>query len=117
MAFSLTVLNIELFKLVLLFHLKDADPNVANFSGTMEKAPRPWGKLRQLVDSPLRNSLAHGTYAILPSKIVLFRNARMGLFKETNLGKFMMKAKSQDVLLQCLLDLLKKRGLFALDRV
>jgi hypothetical protein len=115
--FSLTVLKIELFKLVFLFHLKDVGSRIAvsDFNIIMQNAaPHSWPKLQKLVDSPLRNALAHGTYSMPGKKIVLYRDAKLKPGKEMGLGTFIMKAKSQDVLLQCLIDTLKRRGIYAL---
>jgi len=116
-AFSLAVLKIELFKLVLLFHMKDVDePNVSNFGVTMRNAaPSSWPKLRPLVDSPLRNALAHGTYMFAGKKIVLFQDAKLKPMREMDLAGFIMRAKAQDVLLQCLVNLLREKGFYALD--
>ena len=115
LAISLTVLKVELFKLVLLFHLKVKDKSVARFNYTMEEsAPKSWKKLRPLIDSPLRNALAHGTYAVQPGKITVFKSAELNGPVEMSFGQFILKIKTQDVLLQCLINVLKDKGLFAL---
>jgi hypothetical protein len=114
-AISLTVLKIELFKLILLFHMKVEDKSVARFNSTMqESAPRSWKKLKPFVDSPLRNALAHGTYTVQPGKITVFKSAELNSPVEMSFGQFMLKIKTQDVLLQCLINVLQDRGLYAL---
>jgi len=117
-AISLAVLKIELFKLVLLFHLKDLENrSIGNFSRTMKGvAPVSWKKLGPLVNSPLRNALAHGTYAIGPPRMVLYQDAKLEQAEEMVLGEFITNAKAQDVLLQCLIYLLRKRGFYALEK-
>jgi hypothetical protein len=114
-AISLTVLKIELFKLILLFHMKVEDKSVARFNSTMEEsAPKSWKTLRPLVDSPLRNALAHGTYTIQPGKITVFKSASLNGPVEMSFGQFILKIKVQDVLLQCLINVLQDKGLYAL---
>jgi hypothetical protein len=114
--FALVLLKVELFKLVLLFHLKDIDSfSVADFIRTIAKAaPGSWPKLKPFVDSPLRNALAHGTYAIVNKKIALYEDAKLDLVEELDLGSFIVRAKKQDVVLFCLINVLREKGLFAL---
>ena len=113
-AISSTLLKTELFKLVLLFHLKVDNKSVASFPGIMEKvAPKSWDKLKPLVESPLRNALAHGTYAVQPGSLTIFKNAQLTQPEEMAFGDFIIKTKTQDVLLQCLINVLKDKGLFA----
>src|SRR2546422_8387592 len=97
-ATTMAALSTELFKLLLLFVTKDVDPSVANFGRTMEReAPTAWNSLQPFVDSPLRNALAHGTYAIVNKKIRLFKNAKLetleteGVTEEMELYEFMMR--------------------------
>src|SRR2546428_9863659 len=97
-ATTMAALSTELFKLLLLFVTKDVDPSVANFGRTMEReAPTAWNSLQPFVDSPLRNALAHGTYAIVNKKIRLFKNAKLetletdGETEEMDLSDFMMR--------------------------
>ena len=114
LAISSTLLKTELFKLVLLFHLKVKDKSVANFPRTMQRvAPETWKKLQPFVDSPLRNALAHGTYAIQNGSVTVFKNAQLTDPEELGFGDFIMKTKTQDVLLQCLINVLRDKGLFA----
>ena len=118
-ALSLTVLKTELFKLVLLFNLKRGDRvshAVSKFGSTLQSvAPRTWPRLKPLVDSPLRNALAHASYALVDDKVVLFDDATLEPIEELDLGHIMMRMKDQDVLLQCLLYVLNeksKKGFF-----
>jgi hypothetical protein len=103
----LCVLNTELFKALLLFHLKDVNHNVSSFSQTMRKAAhKTWIKLRPYVDNDFRNSLAHGTWAIENKKIVLFKDAKLEPYEKLELGDFIIKMKSQNVLYACLVNVL-----------
>lgn len=118
-ALSLSVLKTELFKLVLLFNLKRGSGLshvVSRFSKTMERAaPETWPELMPFIDNPLRNAMAHASYALINSKIVLFDDATLEPFEELDLGHIMMRTKDQDVLFQCLLNVLNdkaKEGLF-----
>ncbi len=116
---SLSVLKIELFKLFLLFHMKRAggfSHRVSSFNATMKGcAPNSWPKLEPFVDNPLRNALAHGAYALVEQKIVLFDDARLEPLEELQLADIMMRTKDQDVLFQCLINAIQrktKEGLF-----
>jgi hypothetical protein len=116
---SLSVLKTELFKLFLLFHMKrgrGVSHRVSSFNITMKgSAPDNWPKLEPFVDSPLRNALAHGTYALVNHKIVLFDDARLEPLEELQLSDIMMRTKDQDVLFQCLINVIQrktKEGLF-----
>ena len=116
---SLSVLKTELFKLVLLFSLKRGghmSHAVAKFGSTLQDAaPKAWPKLKPLVDSPLRNALAHASYALVDDKVILYNDATLEPLEELSLGHIMMRMKDQDVLLQCLLYVLdqkSKKGFF-----
>jgi len=118
-ALSLSVLKTELFKVVLLFNLKrggQLSHAVSKFSSTMQStAPKTWPKLKPFVDNPLRNALAHATYALADDKVVLFDDATLEPFEELDLGHIMMRMKDQDLLFQCLLNVLNDmahRGFF-----
>jgi hypothetical protein len=113
-AVTIEVLSTELFKLRLLFHMKDVDFAVSRFSTTISAAaPTSWPKLRPYVDNEFRNSLSHGTYAVINKKVVLFKDAKLlpssDPEAEMTLDKFMMRIKSQNVLYQCLVDVLDKK--------
>jgi hypothetical protein len=106
----LCVLSTELFKLFLLFHLRDIDPQVSHFTRTMEEvAPTAWKKLKPYVDNEFRNSLAHGTWAIENKKIVLFRDATLEPYERLELAKFMIKIKRQNLLYACLNYLIEEK--------
>jgi hypothetical protein len=113
-ALSLSILKTELFKLVLLFNLKRGGKlshAVSKFSSTMDGvAPKTWPELKPFVDNPLRNALAHATYALADDKVVLFDDATLEPIEELDLGHIMMRAKDQDVLFQCLLNILDDRA-------
>lgn len=113
-AVTLEVLSTELFKVLLLFHMKDVNFAVSRFYSTMQSAaPNSWPKLEPYVDSDFRNSLSHGTYAIVGTQIVLFNDAK--LFPSTDpeaqmpLDKFMLRIKTQNVLYQCLINVLAQK--------
>jgi hypothetical protein len=58
--------------------MKDVNFAVSKFYSTMASAaPNSWPKLEPKVDSDFRNSLAHGTYAVIDKKIVLFKDAKL----------------------------------------
>jgi hypothetical protein len=112
LAVAITVLSTELFKLLLLFHMKDESRDVSKFNYTMQSsAPKTWPLLKPFVDNDFRNALAHGTYAIVNKKIVLYRDTTLIPFEEMELHEFMMRSKNQNVLFTCLADVLvaKKR--------
>ena len=114
-AITSTLLKTELFKLVLLFHMKIENKSVGSFPLTMEKvSPKSWEKLKPFVESQLRNALAHGTYTVQPGKITIFKNAELSAPEEMSFGDFIIKLKTQDVLFQCLLNVLQDKGLYAL---
>ncbi len=56
------VIDIECFKTLILFSLKEVSFKVSSFDSTMQKyAPLTWKKLKPLLYSDFRNALAHGT--------------------------------------------------------
>ena len=117
-----SLLSTELFKLLVLFHLKrglgqDAY-KISNFNNTMSKyAPSSWPELQDSVDNAFRNSIAHGTYAFLKkdnqATVETYKDATLELLKPMALDEFMIRTKEQNVLYACgfnvLLDL-KKGG-------
>ncbi|MEM2146271.1 MAG: hypothetical protein QW279_12985 [Candidatus Jordarchaeaceae archaeon] len=106
------ILHIELFKIFLLFHCQDVDYKVANFCKTIkEAAPASWEKLRPYVDNKFRNALAHGTWNIEGKDIVLFEDANLIPFERLTLDKFMIRAKEQNVIFQCLINVIIKMKL------
>jgi hypothetical protein len=116
LASAVTLLSTELFKLVMLFHMKDVSHAVSKFYSTMQSsAPKTWPLLKPFVDNDFRNALAHGTYAIVNKRIVLYKDAKLFPFDEMELHEFMMRTKEQNVLFLCLVNVLvakKKSGFF-----
>lgn len=112
----LCILNTELFKTLLLFHLKSVSHKVSNFGSTMGQfAPVTWKKLKPYVDSNFRNSLAHGTWVFENKQIVLFDDAKLVPYEKLDLANFIIRAKNQNVLFICLVNILaakKKAGFF-----
>ncbi len=113
-ALTLSVLKTEVFKLVLLFHMKRSkriSHSVSRFVPTMQdSAPIAWAKLKQFVDNPLRNALAHGTYALVGDKIVLYDDATLEPIEKLELGDIMIRIKDQDVLFQSLINVLQAKA-------
>lgn len=119
---TLSVLKTELFKIVFLFHLKRGEHlshSVSKFAKTMEfVAPNTWPELRQFVDSPLRNSLAHGTYAIVNDKVFLYDDATLLPIAKLELIEILARLKFEDVLFQCLVNLIRDKtneGFFLIE--
>jgi hypothetical protein len=116
LAATVTLLSTELFKLLLLFHMKDVSHDVSKFYSTMQSsAPKTWPLFKSFVDNDFRNAIAHGTYGLVNKKIVLYKDAKLLPLEEMDLGEFMMRLKDQNVLFQCLVNTLvakKKLGFF-----
>lgn len=100
----------ELFKLLILFHLKrglEQDVyKIASFSNTMRRlAPNAWEQLRGYVDNDFRNSIAHGTFAFLrrgaKSIVETYRDATLTVLDSMELHEFMIRTKEQNVLFIC----------------
>jgi len=113
---AIALLSTELFKLVLLFHMKDVSYDVSKFPSTMRDcAPKTWHRLKPFVDNDFRNALAHGTYTIVSKGVVLYKDAKLSPFDKMKLHEFMMRTKEQNVLFMCLFNVLaakKKSGFF-----
>lgn len=106
----LCVTTTELFKALLLYHLKGVSHKVSKFCETMQQfAPIAWAKLRPYVDSNFRNTLAHGTWALENKQVVLFDDAKLIPNEKLDLDKFMLKTKKQNVLFLCLINVLAER--------
>ena len=106
-AVLLCVLHTELFKTLLLFHLKGVNHKASNFNSTMGQfAPTAWQKLKPYVDNAFRNSLAHGTWAVENKEVVLFEDAKFIIFEKLSLDEFMIRTKKQNVLFGCLVNVL-----------
>jgi hypothetical protein len=120
----IALLCTELFKLLILFHLKrglEQDVyKIARFTDTMSKlAPNAWKELREYVDNDFRNSIAHGTFAFLrrggKSIVEIYRDATLTVLDSMELHEFMIRAKEQNVLFICgfaILYDLRKKGWF-----
>ena len=102
------ILSTELFKLIVLFHLRDVDFAVSRFGSTMRSAaPIAWSKLEAYVDSDFRNALSHGTYSITTKDVVLFEDAKLLQTLddgEMSYAEFMIRIKQQNTLFHCLID-------------
>lgn len=104
------LLSTELFKLLLLFHMKGVSHDVSKFNSTMQSsAPKTWPLLKPFVDNDFRNALAHGTYAFINGKVVLYKDAKLVPFQVLSLVKFIMKSKDQTTLFLCLFHLLEAK--------
>jgi hypothetical protein len=108
-AVTVAILSIELFKTMMLFVMKDVDFTVSRFSGTMASAaPTSWPKLKPYIDNDFRNALAHGTYAIINKKVLLFKDAKLlppdDPEAEMSLDRFMTRVKNTNVLHKCFLS-------------
>jgi len=116
LAATVILLSTELFKMLLLFHMKDVSHDISKFYSTMQSsAPKTWPLLKPFVDNDFRNAIAHGTYGLVNKKIALYKDARLLPFEEIELHEFMMRLKDQNVLFQCLVNALvdkKKSGFF-----
>ncbi len=114
--FNNAVLKIELFKLVLLFHLKAGDWDVGRFKSTMKAlAPRSWHKLQPLIDFPERNAFAHAAYSVINRQVMLYEDASLNSFEAVELSDLIIRVKRKDVLFQCLINILKSKRLYALQ--
>lgn len=109
-AVLLCVLHTELFKILLLFHLKDVNHKASNFNSTMGQfAPKTWQKLKPYINNTFRNSLAHGTWAVENKKVVLFEDAKFIISETLSLDEFMIRTKKQNVLFVCLVNVLAEK--------
>jgi hypothetical protein len=114
----------ELFKLLILFHLKRGLRQdvymIAKFDNTMKRlAPNAWQQLREYVDNDFRNSIAHGTFAFLRRSgkpiVEIYRDATLTVLDSMELHEFMIRVKEQNVLFICgfaVLYDLRKKGWF-----
>jgi hypothetical protein len=114
-----TILTTETFRILLLLHTKDIRPNLP--LGPMLKrleepdaAPKAVAKLKPFMDIEFRNALAHGLVGVEAKKIVLYKNAKFEVLDRLELADFMMRAKEQNVLTQCFINVIteKKRSGF-----
>ena len=105
------VLHTEMFKTFFLFHMKNInDYRPSSFNRILaQNAPNNWERLKSYVDNDFRNSLAHGTWAVINKKVVLFKDARLIPYEKLELADFIMKAKKQNVLYSCLVSTIDER--------
>ncbi len=97
---------IELFKTLLLFHLKDVDIKRSFNKIIEDEAPNAWKKLKPFVDNKFRNSFAHGTWAVENKEIILFQNAKLERYNEPynnnlKLAEFINKTREQNLVYFC----------------
>ena len=108
MIVELSIMNLitdsEIFKTLLLFHLKEIKSyKVTDFTKTLKKfAPTNYKRLEPYINNKFRNSLAHGTWAIENSQIVLFEDAKLIPFEKLELLDFLLKVRRQNLLFSCL---------------
>jgi hypothetical protein len=106
----LTITTTELFKALILYHLRDVSQKVSAFYEVIGQfAPMTWQKLKPYVDSQFRNSLAHGIWALENKQVVLCDDVELVPFETLSLADFMIKAKNQNVLFTCLIDMLAEK--------
>lgn len=113
-AVTIAVLYTELFKLRVLFHLKDVSADVSKFVPTIcAAAPTTWNRLKPHIDNAFRNALAHGTYAVINKRVVLFDDAKLlpssDPQADMSLAEFMLRVKECNVLYACLTSLLDRK--------
>lgn len=105
-----SILNLEVFKTMLLSHLRDIDLRASSFNNTMQNsAPNAWKKLKPFVDNQFRNSLAHGTWAIENKQVVLFGDADLIPYAKLELFEFFIKTKELNVLYACLISVINEK--------
>lgn len=99
----MTITDLECFKTLILFCMKDVDYHASKFNKTMEKnAPISWAKLKPIVLNDFRNALAHGTWTIEDGYVVLFSDSRLVPFERLALHKFMDRTQELGILCSCL---------------
>lgn len=110
------IVNVELFKLLILFHLKDVERDVSKFSQTMkEHAPTGWSNLKPYLDSAFRNAIGHCTFSVRGKKVVIYGDAKLVPTEEMELDQFMIRLKRANVIFICLFNVLaelKRQGWF-----
>jgi hypothetical protein len=98
------IMDSETFKTLLLFHLKDIKSHKSTaFPSTMrDAAPINYCRLEPYINNKFRNALAHGTWAIENSQIVLFEDAKLIPFEKLELLDFLLRVRRQNILISCL---------------
>jgi hypothetical protein len=106
---ELSVMNmltdIEAFKILLLFHLKDVGKcRAIDFMQILQKnAPVNFKKLEPYItENKIRNSLAHGSWAMENNQIVLFEDANLIPYKKLEIVDLLEMVKKQNMLIGCL---------------
>lgn len=90
--------------------MRSVSHDVSKFSTTMQiAAPKTWPQLKPFVDNPFRNALAHGTYATINDKIVLFKDAKLEESEKMEVSEFLTRTKKQNVLFLCLYNVMAAR--------
>ncbi len=96
------ITNLEIFKTLVLAHLRDVDLLPSHFPSTIrQNAPNAWMKLEPYVENKFRNSLAHGTWSVEDKKVVLFGGADLIPFAKMSLAEFWIKSKEINLLYSC----------------
>ena len=115
-ALFVDLLCTELFKLLILFHLKDVDYDISKFSSTMQQsAPIAWSRLRPYIDTTFRNAIAHGTLSVHDKEVVIYRDAKLVPIDTMELTEFMIRLKRTNIVFICLFNTLaelKRQGWF-----
>jgi hypothetical protein len=115
-ALFVDLLCTELFKLLVLFHLKEVDYDVSKFSNTMLKAaPIAWTKMKPYLDNPFRNAIAHCTLSVRNRQVVLYRDAKLVPIDTMEISEFMIRLKRTNIIFICLFNTLaelKRQGWF-----
>jgi hypothetical protein len=99
------ITDIEAFKILLLFHLKDIGKcRAIDFLQILQKyAPVNSKRLEPYItNTKIRNSLAHGTWAMENNQIVLFDDANLIPFKKLEIIELLEMVKKQNILIGCL---------------
>jgi hypothetical protein len=99
------ITDIEAFKILLLFHLKDIGKcRAIDFLQILQKyAPINSKRLEPYItNTKIRNSLAHGTWAMENNQIVLFDDANLIPFKKLEIIELIEMVKKQNILIGCL---------------
>lgn len=72
-------------------------------------SPSAGGKIKKLIDTDLRNSLAHGTFWFKRDKVFLAKNSYLQEIREMSLADFMKESKRVNVIAQAFVYTLDKK--------
>lgn len=113
---GLTLIQYEsVFKTSLLFFLEEDNgvrrkSTLTELLTEIEKiCPTSGLKLKKLLDTDLRNSLAHGTFWIENKTVVLADTSYLENVKKLSLSEFMMESKKVNVIAHALISVLIKK--------